>query len=43
VPTAALYAPRIYVLDPAASESWVPFSQLGQLYEADPISIMMQY
>jgi hypothetical protein len=34
---------QAYVLDPLASESWVPFAQLEALYEADPASIMMQY
>jgi Papain-like cysteine protease AvrRpt2 len=34
---------HVYVLDPAASESWWSFTQLEELYEADPASIMMQY
>jgi hypothetical protein len=34
---------QAYVLDPAASEGWEPFTRLEALYEADPASIMMQY
>jgi hypothetical protein len=34
---------QAYVFDPARGEWWVPFSQLEQLYEEDPASIMMQY
>jgi hypothetical protein len=32
-----------YVLDPARGEAWMPYTNLEQLYEADPASIMMQY
>ena len=34
---------QAYVLDPAGGESWMPFSTLEELYEADPASILMQY
>jgi hypothetical protein len=34
---------HVYVLDPAAGESWWTYQQLEELYEADPASIMMQY
>ena len=33
----------VYVLDPAAGESWWTYADLERLYEADPASIMMQY
>lgn len=34
---------QVYVLDPARGESWMSFTELELLYEADPASIMMQY